>query len=53
MYYIGKILQACGLTVILIGFIRNFPELMDHRSLAVGILIFACGWLVDRFLLRK
>ena len=53
MYYIGKILQACGLAIILVGFLRRFPELMDHRSLLVGIMVFFCGWLVDRYLLKK
>ncbi|HLF17878.1 MAG TPA: hypothetical protein VI749_03175 [Candidatus Omnitrophota bacterium] len=53
MYYLGKILQAFGLTIILIGFIQEFPELMSHRSLLVGLLIFSCGWLVDRYLLKK
>jgi len=53
MYYIGKILQASGLTVILFGFIQAFPALMGHRQLMVGILIFSCGWLTDRFLLKR
>jgi len=53
MYYLGKILQAFGLGVILIGFIQKFPKLMSHRALLVGLLIFFCGWLVDRYLLKK
>ena len=53
MYYIAKILQACGLAIILIGFLREFPELMSHRSLVIGLLIFIGGWMTDRFLLKK
>jgi len=53
VYYIGKILQATGLTIILIGFLQAFPELMSHRQLMVGVLIFCCGWLTDKFLLRR
>jgi len=53
MYYIGKILQATGLTIILIGFLQAFPELMSRQHLMVGILVFICGWLTDRYLLKR
>jgi len=53
VYYIGKILQASGLTIILFGFLQAFPELMSHKQLVVGIMLFCCGWLADRFLLKR
>jgi len=53
MFYIGKLAQAAGLTILLLAFIRHFPGLMGYRELAVGSLLFLSGWIIDRFLLRK
>ena len=53
MYYLIKLIQAAGLTLILFAFIRNFPELMDVKILGVGILIFALGWTLQKLLLVK
>jgi len=52
MYIIAKIAQAAGLTLILIDYLRHFPELMDRRILAIGILLFLAGWMVQRFMLK-
>lgn len=46
MFYLGKILQATGLTVVLIGFIQHFPNLMPYRYVLIGILMFISGWLI-------
>lgn len=53
MYFLAKAFQAAGLTVILIGFIVNFPALMSHTALFIGLLLFALGWVLQRFLIRE
>ena len=53
MYYIGKIIQALGLTIIIIDYFRKFPELMSRVTLVVGIVMFTFGWALNRYLLRK
>ena len=53
IYYFGKFFQAMGLAVILIGFLQRFPALMNPKWLMAGLILFGCGWLMERFLLRK
>ena len=53
MYYLSKIAQAAGLTIILIGFIMSFPELMGYRPLLAGLIVFLFGWIVQKFMLRR
>ena len=53
MYYIAKIAQAAGLTVILIGFLKDFPKLMNPKILGIGALIFAFGWVVQHLMLKR
>ena len=53
MYYIGKLAQAAGLTIILIGFIQRFPNLMDYKTLLLGVAIFLFGWIINKFFLQK
>jgi len=52
MYYIAKLAQAAGLTVLLVAFIKNFPDLMSYRILGVGVGLFLVGWIVNRYLLK-
>ena len=40
MYYISKGLQLIGLLIIGIGFISQFPKLMDYKLLGIGIIFF-------------
>ena len=49
MYYISKGLQFIGLIVIGIGFIAQFPTLMDYKLLGIGILFFIMGWILQKF----
>jgi hypothetical protein len=49
MYYISKGLQFIGLIVIGIGFITQFPTLMDYKLLGIGILFFIMGWILQKF----
>ena len=53
MYWAAKGLQAAGMVIILLGFIRRFPDVMDRPALAAGVLVFICGWVIDRFMLKK
>jgi len=53
MYYLIKLIQATGLTLILIGFIKNFPELMDMKLFGYGIAFFASGWIIQKLLLKQ
>jgi len=52
MYYLIKLIQATGLTLILIGFIKNFPELMDFKIFLIGVIVFLSGWVVQKFMLQ-
>lgn len=52
MYLAAKFIEALGLGIVLIGFLRNFPKLMNPHLLAVGVSIFFCGWMIERFLLK-
>ena len=51
MVFISKFIQAAGLTIILIGFIQRFPELMNPKLFLLGLGVFMLGWLIGR--LRK
>lgn len=53
MFYVAKILEALGLVVIGVNFLLAFPELMNMKALLAGIILFACGWLVERFLMKS
>jgi hypothetical protein len=53
MYFIGKFLQAAGLTILLIAWIQKFPNLMSYKTLAIGICTFASGWIITQFLLKN
>ncbi len=53
MYYFAKIAQASGLTIVLIGYLTAFPELMNRKLLTMGLIVFGFGWLMERYLLKK
>lgn len=53
MYYIGKLFQAAGLTIIFIGFLQRFPDLMSYNTLILGGTFFLVGWILNRVLLGK
>ncbi len=53
MYYGAKFLQATGLAVILVSFFLRFPQLLDTKILTLGGLIFFCGWVLQRYGLKK
>jgi len=48
MLTIGKIFQAVGIAIIGIGFIANFPQLINGNSLIFGIIFFGLGWIIEK-----
>ena len=53
MYYLAKIAQATGLTLIAFGFLASFPRLMSHKLFLMGIVVFVFGWIIQKFLLKR
>jgi len=53
MFYLLKLIQAAGLTLIVIGFFKNFPKIMDMKMLTVGIGIFTFGWILQKTTLKR
>ena len=49
MYYISKGLQFVGLLILGVGFINQFPQLMDYKLLGISSAFFILGWVVQRF----
>jgi len=49
MFYISKVLQLIGISIIGIGFISQFPNLLDYNLLGIGMLFFIMGWIVQKF----
>ena len=52
MITLAKLLQAMGIGVVAIGFISNFPELINGKSAIAGLLLFTIGWIVERYLAK-
>ena len=52
MYYISKGLQFVALLIIGVGFISQFPKLMDYKFLGFGLAFFIMGWALQKFGLR-
>lgn len=53
MFYLAKIAQAAGLVTIGFGFMTAFPKLMNMRTLMMGVILFAFGWIVEKYLLKR
>lgn len=53
MPYIAKFLEAVGLGIMAVGFLSQFPKLIDMRTCLLGIVIFGFGWVVENFILPR
>ena len=53
LFYLAKVIQAMGLVAVAIGFVTEFPKLMDPRLGGIRLLIFLMGWITERFLARS
>ena len=53
MYYISKFLEFIGLCFIGIGFILNFPKLMNPQLFGFGLIFFSIGWVIEKYILKK
>ena len=52
MLTLGKLFQAMGIAIVGIGFILNFPELINWKSALLGIVLFSIGWSVERYFVK-
>ena len=52
MLTLGKLFQAMGIAIMGIGFISNFPELINWKSALLGIVLFSIGWSVERYFVK-
>jgi len=52
MLTIGKLFQAMGIAIVGIGFISNFPELINWKSALLGIVLFSIGWSVEQYFVK-
>lgn len=53
MYYIAKLTQAAGLGVIGIGFVADFPRLINMKVFAIGVFLFLFGWIIESYMLKR
>tara|TARA_B100001750_G_C15507600_1_gene601480 strand:- start:2337 stop:2495 length:159 start_codon:yes stop_codon:yes gene_type:complete len=51
VYYAAKGLELLGMTIIGVGFIVEFPKLMNTRLLLSGIICFITGWIIEKYVL--
>ena len=53
MLFMAKLAQATGMAVVMIDFVRKFPDLMSPKILLVGVLFFGIGWLMQKMAVPK
>ena len=53
MYYLAKLAQAAGLGVIGIGFIADFPHMINMKVFTIGVFLFLFGWLIECYMLKR
>lgn len=53
MYYLAKAAQLAGMLIIAVDFVLKFPGLMSRQVLGAGILLFAFGWIIQKYLLKS
>ena len=53
LFYLAKVIQAMGLLAVGVGFVIEFPRLMDPKLGGIGLLIFLTGWITERFLAKS
>jgi len=53
MYYLAKAAQFCGLIVIGVDFALKFPKLMNPKILIAGMFLWAFGFIVERYMLKR
>lgn len=53
MYYAAKFLEATGLGLLAFGYIKSFPNKLNYNVFLVSIIFFACGWIIERFILKR
>tara|TARA_B100001123_G_C15059327_1_gene926904 strand:+ start:90 stop:248 length:159 start_codon:yes stop_codon:yes gene_type:complete len=51
VFYAAKGLELLGMVIIGVGFIINFPALMNPKFLLSGIICFIAGWVIEKYIL--
>jgi hypothetical protein len=53
MYWAAKFLEASGLALLAYAFVRTFPDKLNYKVFGASVLLFVCGWIMERYLLKK
>ena len=53
MYYAAKFLEASGLGLLAYAFIKTFPEKLNYKVFAVSGLLFICGRIIEKYILKR
>ncbi|MBP6343813.1 MAG: hypothetical protein KA403_07765 [Candidatus Omnitrophica bacterium] len=53
MYFAAKLLEATGLGLLGYAFIKTFPEKLNYKVLGVSVILFACGWIIEKYILKR
>jgi len=53
MYYIAKLLELIGLLTVGFGFFISLPNLMSPKFFVFGIMFFAMGFVIEKFVLSE
>ena len=53
IFYIAKLLELTGMTIIGINLYISFPSRMSYESFVIGIAFFSMGLLIEKFVLKQ
>lgn|GEM_PF-3271828 len=53
MYWAAKFLEATGLGLLAYAFVKTFPEKLNYKAFAASGLLFLCGWIMEKYLLKR
>ena len=52
LFYLAKVIQATGLIAVGVGFVTEFPKLMDPKLFLAALIIFGSGIAIEKYLLK-
>ena len=53
IFYIAKILEFTGMTIIGVSLYISFPSRMSYESFIIGIAFFMMGYMIEKFVLKQ
>ena len=53
MYFAAKFLEAAGLGLLAYTFMKTFPEKLNYKVFAASGLLFICGWVIEKYILKR